>query len=118
MKRIVVAAAISLAFGATGAMAANDVQLSESECTALWQQANPNNASGLTKSQAVPYVANFNAANPDGDKTIDSTEWMAACGKGLIRSSANTGASSGSSGSSDSGSSKSGGSSSSDMKQE
>jgi hypothetical protein len=73
-------------------------QLSESECTSLWQQANPSNADKLTESQVAPYIANFKAANPDGDNTIEMDEWNAACQKGLVKSPSSTGSSSGSSG--------------------
>ena len=66
----------------------------------LWQQANPGNASGLSEAQSKAYVADFKAANPDGDMTIDQNEWMAACNKGLVKSSSSSGASTGASGSS------------------
>ncbi len=84
------------------------MQMSQSECTSLWQKANSSNAAGLTESQSSQYVSDFKAANPDGDTTIDQAEWMAACNKGLVKSSSSTGTSSGSSGSSSSGSSSSG----------
>ena len=74
-------------------------KLSQSECTSLWQQANKGGAAGLTQSQSAPYVSDFKAANPDGDTTIDQNEWLAACNKGLVKSSTSTGTSSGSSGS-------------------
>ncbi len=79
------------------------MQLSQSECTSLWQTANASNAAGLTEAQAKPYVSDFKAANPDGDTTIDQAEWLAACNKGLVKSAASTGTSSGSSGSSTTG---------------
>jgi hypothetical protein len=73
-------------------------QLSQSECTNLWQQANPGNADKLSESQVAPYITNFKAANPDGDNTIEMDEWNAACQKGLVKSPSSTGASPGSSG--------------------
>jgi hypothetical protein len=76
------------------------MKLSQSECTNLWQQANPGNASGLTEAQSKSYVSDFKAANLDGDATIDQNEWMAACSKGLVKSSSSSGASTGVSGSS------------------
>jgi len=72
--------------------------LSQSECSTLWQQANPSNAKGLTESQSAPYVSSFKAANPDGDTTIDVNEWNAACKKGLVKSTSSSGASSGDTG--------------------
>ena len=74
------------------------MRLSQSECTNLWQQANPTNAKGLTESQSAPYVTDFKAANPDGDTTIDANEWMTACNNGLVKSSSGSGASPGKSG--------------------
>lgn len=89
MKCITLAAALSAALFANVAFAdtaANSpesaTRLSESECTNLWQQANPNNAPGLTEAQSAPYVTDFKAANPDGDTTIDQNEWLAACSQG------------------------------------
>lgn len=76
----------------------SSVKLSQSECTSLWQQAN-GSASGLTEAQAKPYVSDFKAANPDGDTTIDQSEWMTACNKGLVKNSSSSGASTGTDGS-------------------
>ena len=86
------AASISQAADTTGtASPKSNMQLSQSECSRLWQQAASGNASGLTESQASAYVTDFKAANPDGDTTIDQNEWMAACNKGLIKSSSSSG---------------------------
>ena len=81
----------------TGA-ATTPMKLSQSECTNLWQQAGGTQA-GLTAVQAGPYVSDFKLANPDGDATIDQTEWMAACTKGMVKSASSSGASTGTSGS-------------------
>lgn len=115
MKEIILAATAAFCLGATSAAAqstnpanpsaAGATKLSQSECTSLWQQANSSGGAGLTQAQAAPYVSDFKAANPDGDTTIDQNEWMAACNKGLVRSSSSSGASSGTSGSGASGSS-------------
>jgi hypothetical protein len=91
---------LAQAADANSAAGANsNMQMSQSDCTSLWQQANSGNASGLTESQAGAYVTDFKAANPDGDSTIDQSEWMAACSKGLVKNSSSSGASTGSSGS-------------------
>jgi hypothetical protein len=109
MKHTVLAAIALVSFGTSVAVAQNanpanpssaaGVKLSQSECTNVWQRANPSGAAGLTQAQAAPYVSDFKAANPDGDTTIDQNEWMAACNKGLVKSSSSSGSSSGSSGS-------------------
>lgn len=92
-------AAVAQTSNADNPAGAAPVKLSQSECTNLWQQANPSSAAGVTQSQAAPYVSNFKAANPDGDATIDQNEWLAACNKGLVKSASSSGSSSGSSGS-------------------
>ncbi len=105
MKSIgtLVVALVTLSGAAIAEPAANQAggmtKLSQAECTGLWHKANPNNAKGVTESQAAPYVSNFKAANPDGDTTIDAKEWVAACNAGLVKSAASTGGSSGASGS-------------------
>jgi hypothetical protein len=101
MKYITLAAAGAVAIFANAAIAdtaAKPARLSQSECTTLWQQANPSNAKGLTESQSAPYIANFKAVNRDGDTTIDVNEWNAACKKGLVKSTSSSGASSGDTG--------------------
>lgn len=105
MKRITLAAAgaaalfANVAFAQTATKSPDSAtRLSQSECTNLWQQANPTNALGLTEAQSAPYISDFKAANPDGDTTIDQNEWLAACNKGLVKSSSSSGASTGTSG--------------------
>jgi len=85
--------------GSSSSSSSTAVKMSQSECTSLWQKANGSTA-GLTEAQAKPYISDFKAANPDGDATIDQSEFLAACNKGLVQNSASTGASSGTSGSS------------------
>ncbi|OYW53202.1 MAG: hypothetical protein B7Y80_19460 [Hyphomicrobium sp. 32-62-53] len=109
MKYTALTAIAAITFATSGAFAqttspanpspAGGVKLSQSECTNVWQRANPSGAASLTQAQAAPYVSDFKAANPDGDNTIDQNEWMAACNKGLVRSSSGSGSSTGSSGS-------------------
>lgn len=78
----------------------SNMKLSMSECTNLWQQAGGSSTKTLTEAQAKNYVTDFKAANPDGDGTIDQSEFMSACNKGLVKSSSASGASSGTAGSS------------------
>ena len=96
-----IAVALCSTVGFTGLCFAAEnapMKMSQSECSNLWQQANPSNSKGLTESQARGYVADFKKANPDGDTTIDHTEWMSACQKGLITNTSSSGASGGASG--------------------
>lgn len=77
------------------------MKLTQNECSSVWQQAGGSSGKGLTEAQAKPYVSDFKSANPDGDLTIDQNEFMNACSKGLVKSSASTGASSGTAGNSE-----------------
>ena len=49
----------------------------------------------ITKSQAQPYVTDFKAADPNGDGSLDQTEFSAACKNGLVKGTASTGAATG-----------------------
>lgn len=89
---------VAMAQTSTTAAPTSEMQLSQSECTNLWQQANVDKAEGLTEAQSRSYVTDFKAANPDGDTTIDQAEWMTACSKGLVKSSSSTGTSAGEAG--------------------
>ena len=62
--------------------------MSQSDCDALWKQANPGGAATITEAQAQPYVSDFKAANLDGDGTLDQTEFSTACHQGLVKSAA------------------------------
>ena len=115
MKLSVLTATIAMGLSSTMALAQSTnsadspfsyVKLSQSECTNLWTQAK-GSSTGLTATQAAPFVSDFKAANPDGDTTIDQNEWMAACNKGLVKSASSSGASTGTSGSSSTGNSSS-----------
>lgn len=93
----------------TGALAQNNagsssdagkMKLTQNECMNLWQQAGGSSSARLSEAQVKPYVTDFKAANPDGDTTIEQNEFMAACNKGLVKSSSASGTSTGTSGSS------------------
>jgi hypothetical protein len=107
MKRFLFATALaagtaSMAFAQTDDMTNSaPMKLSQLECEALWNQASPDGAP-ISESQSAPYVTNFKAANPDGDGTIEKSEFSKACDDGLVKSSASTGAASGESGASNS----------------
>lgn len=97
MKYLLVASAIVLA-AANGAYAVEGQKLSQAECDSLWLKANPTNAEKLSASAAQAYIADVKAVNPDGDNTIEKDEFANACAQGLIKSSAATGASAGTTG--------------------
>lgn len=70
------------------------VKVAQDQCKTLWGRANPANKPKISAGQAQPFISDVKAANPDGDGTIEQNEFMAACDKGLIKSSAVSGGSS------------------------
>lgn len=102
MKKLAITiAAVALCSGtvmaADAASSKTSSKLSNNACANLWHQANPSGAKGITESQASQYIADFKSANPDGDATIEHSEWVAACKKGLVHASMSSGSSSGAS---------------------
>lgn len=96
MKRLMLASAMIIA----ASLPVSAQKLSQAECDTLWKQANPSGAATITEAQAQAFVSDVKAANPDGDGTLDKSEFSKACGKGLVKSSsagAGAGSSSGSS---------------------
>lgn len=79
---------IGVLTAATALAAHAQTTMSQSECDALWKQANPSGAATITESQAQPYVSDFKAANPDADGTLDQAEFSKACQQGLVKSAA------------------------------
>ena len=98
MKHLLVASATILAAASGAYAAAGGSKLSQAECDSLWLQANPTNADKISESAAQAYITDVKAVNPDGDTTIEKNEFTNACSQGLIKSSAATGMSSGTSG--------------------
>lgn len=79
------------------ALAAN-AKLSKAECTSLWGEADPGGAGSLTSAQAQSYVTDFSKVDANADGKLTSAEFMSGCKKGLVHSSASSGASEGTSG--------------------
>jgi hypothetical protein len=94
MERIT-AAVVALLLSGGLAYAEMGKKLSQAECQSLWGQANPANAATITEADAALYISDVKAANPDGDGILDQKEFQAACSKGLVKSSASSGASTG-----------------------
>ena len=75
------------------------VKLAQDQCQALWAKANPTKAPKISSGQAQPFITDIKAANSNGDASIDQSEFMSACDKGLMKgSSASTGSGSGTEG--------------------
>jgi hypothetical protein len=75
----------------TGAM-----KMTQAECAALWNRVDANKAGSLTEAQAKPYVTDFKALDTNGDNKLSQSEFQAGCDKGLVHSTASTGAGTGS----------------------
>jgi len=96
----IVGLAICCGMGGAALAASNgNVKLSAAQCSTLWEKVNASGAATIDASQAQGYVTNFKAADHDSDGTLTKTEFQAACAKGLVQDSANTGAASGTTGS-------------------
>jgi hypothetical protein len=106
MKKIMLglafAAASTFAAYAQTEQSAGEMKLSQAECESLWSQLSPDGAP-ISEAKAGTHVTDFKAANPDGDSTLDKTEFSKACADGLVKSSASSGAGAGESGAADPG---------------
>ena len=77
--------------GSSGAM-----KMSQAECTALWNRVDTSKAGNLSESQLKTYVTDFKAIDTNGDHKVSQSEFQAGCDKGLVHSTASTGAGTGS----------------------
>jgi hypothetical protein len=77
--------------GSSGAM-----KMTQAECTALWNRVDASKAGNLSESQLKAYITDFKAVDTNGDKKVSQSEFQAGCDKGLVHSTASTGAGTGS----------------------
>jgi len=77
--------------GSTGAM-----KMSQAECSALWNRIDSTKAGNISESQVKAYVTDFKALDTNGDHKLSQSEFQAGCDKGLVHSTASTGAGTGS----------------------
>ncbi|MBN8911498.1 MAG: hypothetical protein J0H65_05440 [Rhizobiales bacterium] len=107
MKRVI-GSLVFLSLAAGGALAQDGgavigkqqgVKLVQAECEAVWAKANPSKKDKISAGQAQPFISDVVAANTNGDGSIDQSEFMAACDKGLMKAhGATTGSSTGAEG--------------------
>lgn len=74
------------------------MQLTQSECESLWNQADAAGAGALTQTQAQPYVTSFASVDANTDGRLSRTEFMQGCERGQVQRSATTGAGGGTTG--------------------
>jgi len=58
--------------------------LTPDQCNAIWSKAVPSGDT-LAQANAAPYIVNFAQVDTNNDGTIDKNEFVAACGKGLVK---------------------------------
>jgi hypothetical protein len=58
--------------------------LTPDQCNAVWSKAVPS-GDKLAQANAAPYIVNFAQVDTNNDGTIDKNEFVAACGKGLVK---------------------------------
>jgi len=83
------------------APAAGGTQLSQAECLAIWSKADAAGQGSIDTSQAQAYVADFAAADENGDGSLSQVEFQNGCSKGLVSDSAMSGAGAGAEGTED-----------------
>ena len=107
MRKAIVVCSTAVAFGLLSGAAVAQTQpnptspggatkMSQAECAALWNRVDSGKAGNLTENQVKAYVKDFNALDTNGDKKISQSEFQAGCDKGLVQSTAATGAGTGS----------------------
>jgi len=74
---------------------AGATKMSQAECAALWNRVDSGKSGNVSETQLKPYITNFKAIDTNGDNKVSQSEFQSGCDKGLVHSSASTGAGSG-----------------------
>ncbi len=105
MRKAILVGSTAIAFGMLGGAAiaqtkspssTDATKMTQAECAALWNRVDSSKAGNLSESQAKAYVTDFKAVDTNGDKKLSQSEFQAGCDKGLVHSTASTGAGTGS----------------------
>ena len=84
-RAAVVFCSATLLSGVAAANAPADLKMTKDQCSTLWMKALGSASGDLAMDKAAPYVADFKKADTNSDKMLSSSEWMAACDQGNIR---------------------------------
>jgi hypothetical protein len=85
IRAAVVFGTATLLSGVAAANAPADLKMTKDQCSTLWMKALGSTSGDLAMDKAAPYVADFKKADTNSDKMLSSSEWMAACDQGNIR---------------------------------
>jgi hypothetical protein len=66
-------------------------KMSQADCTAAWTKLDTTKGGSVSQSQAGSVVTDFKAADTNSDGKLTQSEFMTACGKGLVTASTSTG---------------------------
>lgn len=75
----------------TTAPKSGTTKMSQSECTATWNQLDTAKAGSVSEAQAQGVITDFKAADTNNDGKLTQSEFMAACDKGLVTASSGSG---------------------------
>jgi hypothetical protein len=75
--------------------AAKGTKMTSAECTSLWNRLDTGKTGNVSQTQAQQYVSDFKSVDTNNDGKLSQAEFQAGCSKGLINSTASTGAGSG-----------------------
>lgn len=102
--KLIMATGLALAIGIGAAAAQSSgkstapapaMKLTQAECQQVWGKIDASKSGAASQAQAQAYVTDFKQADANADGRLSSTEFLSACDKGLVHSSASTGAGSG-----------------------
>lgn len=95
---ITVAAAQSGSSSSTTGTKSGTITMSQAECQSLWSKVDAKRTGSVTEDQTKAYVSSFKAVDTNGDGKLSSSEFLAACQKGMVHDTATSGSSTGSTG--------------------
>ncbi len=81
------------------ALPAHAAGMNEAECQKLWSKIDSSSSGSVAMNKVQPYLANKQSVDANSDGMISKNEFSQGCTKGLIQSSASSGAAGGASGS-------------------